>query len=282
MPPTHDQEPTLEETVATVLKTLPAPIREYVVAKKYEAVVSNLTKKYALHIDQAATLERNVLFLLLGVTTPDEFSESLESEAGIQKEQVYNIIGDLNEQIFVPLQQGVREDKGSSDVPLPPKEARPAEEAPVPLAAAPAPEALSSLPPKSALPRPAAPAPATVAAVAPSRPSVLPPAQTLPAPKPSINKLQGWRSDEKPVPAQAPTPGPAEKPVTFEQTPAPVPMKATPTPGEIISTPPVSRTAPPPPNLPGVVAPSAPIQKPSVPLTKAYAADPYREPIDEA
>lgn len=264
---THDEK--LEEDIKSILKEVPLPIHRLFSSGKVELVAKNLMQKYQLHIDQGAILEREIIFLLLGLKDPDEFTKSLLQEAQIQKDSVESITKDVNEQIFMPLHEEMR--NGPT-----PTQKTPAHTANrgVSMAKPPVPQTeltqdSATLPPKSALPRQTS-TPATVPAAVPPRPVSAPAStsvsiqQALPVTKPSVNRLAEWRSD---------TPGAPQTPLASTPTP-------TLTPSVPAKTVPVPRTAPPPPNLPGAPIQAPATQSPSVPIVKEYSSDPYREPID--
>lgn len=85
------------------MRTLPPIIRDYLSAGKYTTVARNLTTKYGLRIDQAGVLEREIMLLLMGIETPQEFAQALTEEARLDKKIVDSIALDVNEQVFIPL-----------------------------------------------------------------------------------------------------------------------------------------------------------------------------------
>ena len=98
----------LEESIKEVMQTLPPPIRNYLSQGKYSIVAKNLMRKYGLHIDQGGVLEREIMLLLMGIENPDEFAASLKSDAVLSEDVVRNIMTDVNQEIFVPLQKEMR------------------------------------------------------------------------------------------------------------------------------------------------------------------------------
>jgi len=98
-------ELTFDESVKQVMQTLPPLIRTYLVQGKYAIVARDLTTKYELHVDQGGTLERGILLLLMGIDTPDEFTQTLATEARLSQKTIGSIVQDINTQIFVPLRE---------------------------------------------------------------------------------------------------------------------------------------------------------------------------------
>lgn len=284
------------------MQTLPPIIRDYLSAGKYTTVARNLTTKYGLRIDQAGVLEREIMLLLMGIETPQEFAQALTEEARLDKKIVDSIALDVNEQVFIPLrteEQKIGMNKMSEPAIMPPKgitNLLKKDEPPAP--------AIVPLPPKFLGSE------ATMKTQVESRTSELPPKASspvrfsaslgelvrslLPGAKPLDSKLL-LEDHEEPSPSlkslEAPTPEPVEPPKT-----APAASEQTEKPQAL-----GSRIIPnfAPVNLPGalpeVQAPSTPShpEEPAAPLpteapeparlpsNKSYAADPYREPIDE-
>ncbi|HET9641696.1 MAG TPA: hypothetical protein VFP46_02515, partial [Candidatus Paceibacterota bacterium] len=90
-------EPTLEESLKQVLGTLPPVLRKYVLEERYTPVARELMGRYHLRVDQGGVLEREMLLLLIGVDTPDEFVASLASDAGLDEATIDGITRDVNE-----------------------------------------------------------------------------------------------------------------------------------------------------------------------------------------
>ena len=287
------QEMPLDEaSLKEVVSTLPAPVKKFFASGKTREVAKRILGTYQLHIDQAAIVQREIIMLLLGLSTPDSFAKTLSEEAQLDQKTVSSIVNDVNEQIFIPLHEEMRNATKTpqSQTPVAPAPSDKAVTTPsTSPQAAPTPhEEAMTLPPKSALPQTKIAPPATVAAAVPPRPSFATPPQpaALPKSEPSINKLAGWRSDAPAAPA-VPQTTPSQSPPaqSFPNT-APVPVQNVAQPvAQNAPSAPVARTAPPPPNLPGAMpeAPQAvtPPAPPTPPIVKSYASDPYREPIDD-
>jgi len=257
------QEPTFEDSVAQVMKTLPPIIRAYLAKGTYTEVAKKMTTKYGLRIDQAGVLERELMLLLMGIETPPEFVQALIEEARLDQKVVNNIVRDVNEMVFIPLHD--EEQKVGMSKALPQES--------ISVTASKPPMVLpkEELSPKVPLPR-LTPIGSVLSKIG---------IQVMLKPEKPLDSSKLLEDHEEPhiefnkVPAAA-TP-------EADSAPAPVP----PAPSRII-----------PANLPGtmpetpepVIAPRpdvrfpltpAPVESSSVPPTKSYAVDPYREPIDE-
>ncbi len=289
------QEPTFEDSVAQVMKTLPPVIRTYLAEGKYTTVARILTTRYGLRIDQAGVLEREIMLLLMGIETPPEFVQALTEEARLDKKIVDSIVQDVNEQIFVPLRteeqrigmssapmRGVAEEPEKKDMvssvgkvsngqggPAQPKNFFNLENKIAPPAPA---LTKGALPPRAFLPRSSSPVGAALSQI--GIPQIGIPVMLKPEKPLESSRLLG--DHEEPHIELDETPR-EESPKT----------EAVPTPSRIV-----------PANLPGampevavpVVAPRPEFRTPlpvtpseptPIPSTKSYAVDPYREPIEE-
>jgi hypothetical protein len=271
----QQQEPTLEESIKQVMQTLPPPIRNYLGQGKYSIVAKNLMTKYGLHVDQGSILEREIMLLLMGIDTPEEFTQSLAEEANLSQQTISSIVQEVNTQIFMPLQEEMKREVAT------------------------APSARPVVQPttwKASVPQP--PRPAQVNASVPSY-SYTPPTQTsqhfhldnkIPPPPRSV------QINQRPVNIGRLLEDHEEPHIDFNRTPM------------------SPRAVPPPPNLPGAMPPQTippgvrfspiahdvqpssvipkiesqippasvkPISSTPPELAKSYVDDPYREPIDE-
>ena len=105
-------EMTLEESVKEVMQTLPPIIRTYLSQGKYTEVAKSLMTKYSLRIDQGGVLEREIMLLLMGIENPDEFTQSLATDASLNAQTISSIVQDINAQIFVPLREAEMKNGG--------------------------------------------------------------------------------------------------------------------------------------------------------------------------
>jgi len=107
IPPQVSQLMTLDDAVAALVAGMPAPVQKFVTGTERTRVTMALSKKYALHVDQAGEFERAFIFMLLGISTPEEFVVSLH-EAEIPPEAVNGLIEDVNKEVFMRLRDEER------------------------------------------------------------------------------------------------------------------------------------------------------------------------------
>lgn len=245
------KELTLDESLAEVMQTLPPVIRTYLSQGKYTVVAKNLMAKYSLRIDQGGVLEREIMLLLMGIETPDEFTKALVEEARLDQPTIDGIVKDINEQIFIPLRKE-EEGKGmSGTIPVP---------APVPVKVVvpqpPLPSHIAPLPPKFISPSNNVP------------PVIMPSVLPVVAPAPDVSPASSVPPVAHRVPLASLSLAPSAPPLNLPGAMPPLDML---------------EVKPPLPAAPLPVSAPQPIQpQPGVIVpNKNYSADPYREPVDE-
>lgn len=195
-----EQELTLDEKVAILTKELPKPIQNFLHSPERDAVSSDLSRKYALHADQAGIFERSYLYMLLGVYSPEEFVQELRT-AGITEQATQGLTADINERVFKRLQSAERAEPipaAPAPIYVPPQTIASVLQAPAPFNA---PHAISTAP--ASLTAPAAPIYVPPAAPAPVSVPVPPPA---PAAVPSTVPVSAPISMSAPQPFVPPAP----------------------------------------------------------------------------
>lgn len=258
-------ELTLEQSLKQILPTLPLPIQKFFEQRKLGETAHILMERYALHVDQGAILERELMLLLLGLENPEQFAEALYAELPISKQTVQDIIADVNAQIFVPLREEMR--KGPNTEVKPPQ----------------AQSAAASAPPREVVLQPRT-------TIIPANPNLpLRPAQMFASvpryipPKKYFN-LQNKIPHPQSFPVPSPQPPASRLLEDHEEPHIDISEKV-----QVVSPPTIQRKVyEPPPNLPGAIQPLPipeppppplpPKPKPAVPSVP-YSADPYREPV---
>ena len=213
-----------KERVLAAYNSAPQPLRDVFNAESTASIIGALRNKHQLHVDVAGNLGRETGYLLLGLTDPAQFIVRLQNE-GLPELVVRDIAMEINQKIFVPLQQKMREGGGG----------KPAPQVTVP----------SYKPP----PTPPIPQPRPTPPPLPQRVEVFTPQRPVPPPPPN---LPGALSDDRllsdheevhiNVPSARPAP-PQTFSVTLPDSPAPRPMPPPPPPGPLVPKPPMKPIA---------------------------------------
>ncbi len=246
-----------QEQILAAFNSAPPAIRDVYISEESANFVESLRDKYGLHVDVAGGLGRTIGFMLLGLLSPQEFLENITSSR-VSESQARQIMADVNQKIFAPLQQQMREggNKPTGQVGVPSYQApKPPAPQPRPMQAPPPPR--PPMPPQQRPmqqpyippPRPPVQQPSQLPSMSPQRPpmpKVQPQAPRV-APPPPPN-LPGVMSDDRLLPDHE------VGHINVPGTPSP--------PSQSFNNPP----------------PPSPAPKP----TAAYGIDPYREPFDES
>ncbi len=239
----------LNSALATLLQDLPKPVQDFVTGPERSRIALSLSEKYSLHVDQAGEFERSYIHMLLGISSPEEFVDTL-TKAGLPPETVRGLAKDVNEQVFVPLR------KAEQAPPAPKQEVSPV----LPGTSLPVPP-----PVPHRVPTPPLVAPPSVNQAPPAHPYIY---GVPPMPQHVIYMLQ-YGMPYGPAPMYVWPQNPQPWPV-----PQGIPMEHLQQAAAAASDPSVPTPVP-------ALPPPSPVYTPPVPqpLTKEHVADPYREGI---
>lgn len=275
--------------IAAAMRGVPSQVRDFLTAGKCAVFAEAFMSRYDLHIDQAATLEKELALLLLGIESPSSFVAVLSGEMKLPREIVERMVVDVGREIFTPIQEEMRNAAQKPIVPQP---------KPVP----PAPQYVAARSmPQQAAPQPTVmQAPPTVSAP-PNLPGVPRPERMLEDhEEPHINvpgkQPEMYVRRPQPRPYVPPTPPVMPRPVQPPVVQAPPPSVPRPTPP--LPPRPQMPTMQPHPQMPlppqqSYMRPNPPAPRPPVvpqnipqpprppepnrPVLKEYGVDPYRE-----
>lgn len=276
----------LDEKIAILMRELPVPVQEFLQSPERNAISSQLAQKYRLHADTAGLFERAYIFMLLGISSPDQFVQELRN-AGIDDTTVRGLASDVNELVFKKLREVERKEIPSVIPPAP--------QIPV-MQVGERSEIPSNLP--GQIP-PAAPV---------TQPQVFPQAQpqtpTYPPPMPAQPQYAPQFVYAVPMPQQiyhqnppiySYIPAPQTVPQEYHQATrtmaSDMELASHPAPAQapVYQAPPASAPLPmespqppayPPPSLASVGLTPIDRTHTNAPITKEFGSDPYREPIE--
>jgi hypothetical protein len=286
-------EPTLEQSIEQLLAKAPGPVRSFVL-NELSTVTERLMTRHQLHVDQAGILEAELLLVLVGQSTPDEFFKAL-SNAGISEDRIRLMTTDLDNEVFKRIRKEERElpqtvkPAVSPTAPTPPLSRTPVPiYSPLPVSNVPSvppsrvqpPPNLPGQLPEPPAPRPTPPPPHIEVPAPPAPPKTI--EQPIPQPEQHARimhtmarDMEALKSGADPLRVAHPAP-PAwaeapSKPAPVVPPPAPVVPPQVPKPEQPVT--------PTPPQTPNVhEAPQS--QEALRTHLKQYGVDPYREPVE--
>ncbi len=92
---------------------LPAAVQNLLFSDDLAKMVTTIGNKNGLHVDQIGILNDTVEFAILGDFPRDEFAQKLRIIAELSEEKAQQVTRDINELIFKPMQQVLRENPGT-------------------------------------------------------------------------------------------------------------------------------------------------------------------------
>ena len=84
------------------MTAVPLLVQEAVTSPSTQQVLEQIGRQYALHVDVLDTLVKLTSYMLLGYVGPEEFLQEMRA-ARVADQQARQIIGDINQKIFMPL-----------------------------------------------------------------------------------------------------------------------------------------------------------------------------------
>ncbi|HBM46143.1 MAG: hypothetical protein UT05_C0003G0084 [Parcubacteria group bacterium GW2011_GWF2_38_76] len=92
-----------------IYDNLPEDIKNAIASVDSSESIYEIGNKFKLHMDQIAQLGAETGFVLLGVTDPMEFVANVSRVLNIDKTLASQIVTDINEKIFVPVKESLRQ-----------------------------------------------------------------------------------------------------------------------------------------------------------------------------
>lgn len=105
-----------DEEIIRAIEAAPTLVKEAVSSMSTLQAIAAIGKKYTLHVDLIGKLARLNTCMLVGLTSPTEALGELVL-VGIPTDSSKSILGELNQSIFLPLQQRMRETGSIETIP---------------------------------------------------------------------------------------------------------------------------------------------------------------------
>ncbi|HRY62944.1 MAG TPA: hypothetical protein P5056_04220 [Candidatus Paceibacterota bacterium] len=98
-----------KEQLNNIFENLPSDIQNAIYSVESADAVESIGKKYSLHMDQIAALGRETGRVLLGITDPMDFVNQINEKLGVGKTVSSQLVFEINEKIFVPIKDSLRQ-----------------------------------------------------------------------------------------------------------------------------------------------------------------------------
>ena len=96
-------------------KQLPADVQQAIEASRVGEKITEVGKKYGLHIDQLGGLEDTTFFVMLGFANPQEFAQDIAKATHTTPEVAEQIAQELNTSLFASIRQSMQQFTGQAD-----------------------------------------------------------------------------------------------------------------------------------------------------------------------
>lgn len=110
-----DQQLETKDVFEDEYDSLPENIKEVLSSPEAMDALEGLGKKFNIHLDQLDDLFEEVGFILLGISRPVDFVDNLQKRLGLPREQINAIAREVNEKIFEPIRESLKEIHGPED-----------------------------------------------------------------------------------------------------------------------------------------------------------------------
>jgi len=99
---------------------LPKEVQEAIVKSGWKEKLYEMAQKYKINIEQMGILEEVTIKLMLNEIHPDQYESELASKITIPKEDISNLVKDVNEEILKKIRENEKNSSKEEEVPIPP------------------------------------------------------------------------------------------------------------------------------------------------------------------
>lgn len=100
-----------QEQLRQIFLGLPESVQDVMVGFDTIEALQKIYTKHNLHVDQADELARQTGYIMLGITEPHDFARTLSKNMGLTDSKAQEIVNDINDQIFLPIQEELKKSK---------------------------------------------------------------------------------------------------------------------------------------------------------------------------
>ena len=109
-----DKEYTQEE-IDAIIDTLPEDVKDAIFSVNTAKIISEVGKKYGLHVDQMGDLGTATGDILLGIARPTDFVDNLQTKLKIERVRASEVAAEINEKIFSKVRESLRALRGAEE-----------------------------------------------------------------------------------------------------------------------------------------------------------------------
>lgn len=98
-----------QKIIQEQFQKLPKSLQDAILAVDLHDKMKVISEKHKLLIDKAAIFENETMLIMLGLESHTDYTDNLKKELRISDEQAQEIAKDVNEQIFLPIRESLKE-----------------------------------------------------------------------------------------------------------------------------------------------------------------------------
>lgn len=99
---------TIDEQIKQRLTELPEDVQQAIHSVDLGEKIGAIGVRHHLHIDQVGGLEDEIMLVMLGFSDPGTFTDHLEEELHIEKEEALAITQEVTEEFFLPIRESMK------------------------------------------------------------------------------------------------------------------------------------------------------------------------------
>ncbi len=105
-----------QKLIQDQIAKLPPEIKEVLSKADWSAKMTEIGKKYQLHLDQLGAFQTETMLVLIGLTHPNQYMEELKKHLNVSEGLATTLAGEVNEQILKGVRQKLIETYNSGEL----------------------------------------------------------------------------------------------------------------------------------------------------------------------
>ena len=98
----------IQEILKDRYKVLPPDMQKVISGSDYYLKLTEICKKYNLHVDQSGALQTETILVMLGLESANSYSSNIQNALEISKESADRIAKDISDSIFVEVRDSLK------------------------------------------------------------------------------------------------------------------------------------------------------------------------------
>lgn len=103
-----------------IFSSLPQSVQEAIANSGWKEKLYEIAGKYKLTVEQMGILEEITIKVMKNEILPNKYEEELVSKITISKEDISNLVNDINENILKRIREVMQDQRNEEEIPLPP------------------------------------------------------------------------------------------------------------------------------------------------------------------